>query len=825
MPRSCAEQSLAALVVVLFAPAIKAQQTPPAAEGTETGPEQIVVTAQKRSSLLENVPFSVAAPTESQIRNAGADSIVDLARNVAGLAIADLGPGQSQIAIRGISSGQVIRDQPGVKEQVGVYLDESPISVALFTPDLVLYDLERFEVLRGPQGTLFGAGSEAGTLRYITKAPRLGVSEGNVEATADFTAAGNTDAGGSVRGMLNVPLGPTAALRGVLYQDHQPGFIGAIQPGGAINKNVNTADRYGGRLALLWKPTDNLSVEPRLVLQDLDTGGFPRVDLYNLLANPYTTTQPAVTIGERQQYTQQPEGLNDQFQLGDLKADYDLGGAALTSVTSYTHRKLTVRRDATQLTGSITFDTLSPGPAIINPGPPPVHATATPADVRLSSALYDRTELNVFSQEVRLASTNTGPVDWLGGAFFQHVGRRYGQDLPTPGYDAFSTRLGYPTSVNQEAPPDTPFFSDLHYNFRQYAFFGEGTWHVTDQWSGTAGVRYYNFNESRTQLFTGLFTCCSANEGTVSSNGLSPRAIVTYKPSEDLLFDAQVSRGFRLGGINDPLNIPLCSPADIVTFGGQKNWKDEKAWDYELGAKMQLLDRKVIFNTSLFWTQIHELQATTTAGSCSSRIVFNVPNAHSAGIEAELSARPNSTWDFSVSATWVNAELTSSVTSVSKTGVTSVVGGLADGARLPTAPRLQAVAGIGYTRPLETGRNLFSVLTVQYVGSSFSQFENEAPNFGVIGGCGKPCGAAQLDQFGGPLTVSQVNFNPRLPGYALGNFRLGVKTDRWEVAGFVNNLWDKTARLALDYERGRTARLAYLTNMPRLIGVTGRYSF
>ena len=144
------------------------------AEEAAPGVEEVIVTAQKRAANLQDVPFSVSASSEAQIRDSGSENIVDLARNIAGFAVADLGPGQSQVAIRGISSGQVIRDQPGVKEQVGVYLDESPISVALFTPDLELFDLERFEVLRGPQGTLFGSGSEAGTVRYITRQPQIG---------------------------------------------------------------------------------------------------------------------------------------------------------------------------------------------------------------------------------------------------------------------------------------------------------------------------------------------------------------------------------------------------------------------------------------------------------------------------------------------------------------------------------------------------------------------------------------------------------------------------------------------------------------------------
>src|ERR1700692_1285921 len=156
--------------------------------------QEVIVTAQKRVANLQDVPFSVSATSEDQIRNSGASDIVDLARNIAGFAVADLGPGQSQVAIRGISSGQVIRDQPGVKEQVGVYLDESPISVALFTPDLELFDLDRFEVLRGPQGTLFVSCSEAGTLRYITNQPKLGSFEGvtdvSLEEPLDGTLGG-----------------------------------------------------------------------------------------------------------------------------------------------------------------------------------------------------------------------------------------------------------------------------------------------------------------------------------------------------------------------------------------------------------------------------------------------------------------------------------------------------------------------------------------------------------------------------------------------------------------------------------------------------------
>src|SRR5215472_360604 len=167
--------------------------------------QEVIVTATKREVNLQNVPFSVSSTSQDQIRNSSAQDLVGLARNIASFTVADLGPGQSQMAIRGISSGQVIRDQPGVKEQVGVYLDESPISVALFTPDLELFDLDRFEVLRGPQGTLFGAGSEAGTVRYITRQPQLGKTEIMTDVSLESVAHGNE--GGFARAALNLPFG------------------------------------------------------------------------------------------------------------------------------------------------------------------------------------------------------------------------------------------------------------------------------------------------------------------------------------------------------------------------------------------------------------------------------------------------------------------------------------------------------------------------------------------------------------------------------------------------------------------------------------------
>lgn len=792
--RRSAGPSLSALAFALPA-AIPAQQPQ---DAIDRAIQEIIVTAQKRTESLQDVPFSVAAVTDESIRRTGSGNIVELARNVSGLAITDLGPGQSQVAIRGISAGQVVRDQAGVKESVGIYLDESPISVALFTPDLDLFDLERVEVLRGPQGTLFGAGSSSGTLRYITAPPRLGEFHG----TTELTVNGGTDSdfGGSLKAAVNLPVGETVALRVAGYHNELAGFIDSVYPGRGVIEDVNGGERTGTRIALLIRPNDNLSITPRVVYQKLETDGYPRVDVWNILGNPFTTTQPPVTVGEREQVTQIEEGLEDDFRMADVTLQAGIGDLTLTSITSYTDREVVVLRDASQLSGSVT-----------------AQIGGTPAEVRMDSPLYDTTDLKVLSQEIRLGGGAGSAFEWLVGAFYQEVDREYGQKLPMPGYDAVLVRLGQPPNTFFGAPPDTPYFSDLDYDFSQFALFGEGTFRLTDQWSLTGGLRYYDFEEDRVLTFAGFFADFGYTNqpGSTSSDGFSPRVIFSYEPSEDLLFTAQVARGFRLGGINDPLNVPLCTAQDLVTYGGHPTWKDEKNLNYELGAKTRWADGRVQFNAALFFSDITDLQVIADAGSCSSRIVLNA-DAESKGIELELFARPNERWDFGISATYADAEITETL--AADTG--APVAGIRDGNRLPTAPELQAAANVTYAWPWATALEGYVSLTLQYVGDSYTQLADQEPPFGCIGCPGAPAFIA----FGDP-TVSQITFDPKLPSYEIGNLRVGVRNERWEAAAFVNNIWDERALLSVDRERGTRARVGYLTNQPRTYGVSVRYTF
>ena len=763
--------------------------------------ELVTVTATKRDEAVLDVPFSVAAPTEEVLRSRGVEDLEGVAANVSGFTVQNLGPGQSQVAMRGVSAGQIVRDQPGVKEQVGVYLDESVISLSLFTPDIDLFDTNRVEVLRGPQGTLFGSGSLSGTVRYITNQPELGVTRGFAELGGSAIAGGSM--GGNAKLGFNVPLGDTAALRVASYYTRLAGYIDSVRPDLGVQENVNDGFRMGVRAMVKIAPSDRVSITPRLVYQKVETDGWNRIDAFNILANPFTTTRPAVTLGEREQFTQLEEEFTDDFVLGDVTLAYNFGDLALTSVTSYTSRDVLVIRDATALTASITGGSIG-----------------LPARVyTLDAPLFDATKAGVWTQELRFAGGDEG-LQWIAGGFYGHTDRDYGQDLPVAGFEDLT---GIPTR-GLRAPKDSLFFSDLGYTLQQFALFGEGTVALTEAFSLTGGLRYYRFNEDKEQIFDGIFgnddtgRTLVSQPGSTEADGVAPRLIASYRFSENANLNAQVSRGFRLGGINDPLNVPLCTPQDLVTFGGRETWKDETVWNYEVGVKSRVMNGNGAFNVSAFYADIRDLQATVTAGSCSSRVIFNVPKARSQGIEVEFEAAPNRHVDFAVSATFNDSELRSTLTSTDPSGAVSIVSGIEEGRRLPSVPQFQLAAATTVQRQVGGESLAYITGTYQHIGSRFTQVGDE------------DLGTLNLLSFGrntigGPLTTSTFRYDPELPAYDIVNLRAGVRRAQWDVSMYINNVTDERALLSLDQERGTRARIGYLTNQPRTFGVATRFNF
>tara|TARA_R110002110_G_scaffold108904_1_gene271742 strand:- start:344 stop:2695 length:2352 start_codon:yes stop_codon:yes gene_type:complete len=758
--------------------------------------EEVLVTATKREASAQDLPFSINAQSEADIRRTGATNLEELSRNVAGLAIQNLGPGQSQVSIRGVSAGQVVRDQPGVKEQVGVYLDETVISLSLFTPDLDLYDLNRVETLRGPQGTLFGSGSVGGTIRFITNQPDFEEFIGSVEANLNTIEDG--DVGGHLKGMVNIPLNDRAALRIVGYGTEYGGWIDALREDGRFKEDVNSGGRYGGRIALALQPTDNLTITPRVVFQSIETDGFNREEVYNLFANPFTTTRPPVRLGEREQYLRLDEAFEDDTMIADLVVNWSLDSVDVTYAGSYVDREILASRDASALTGSVSVDLGFPEAAVLIP-----------------SNLRDTTDLQQTTHELRLASNADGPFNWVVGGFFSDVEREYAQRLPTPGYDAVTDAVlgaGTAAAVSNGYGPDSPYNSDLPYDIEQLALFGELSYDITDRLNVTLGGRYYDFEEERRFTTGGLFSNGDDQVDSTSSDGFNPRLLVSYDVSDEMTINAQASQGFRLGGVNDPLNVPLCDAGDLETFGAFQAYDDETLWNYELGFKSEF--DKVRFNAAVFYTDIEDLQVTLDAGSCSSRISFNVPEAHTLGVEWELVAYPMELLMLTFSGSLLEAEFDSTVTDSNG----NVLGGVEDGNRLASVPEFQMAASATYTFPVNAfGSNEMYVSAMfQHVGDRYTQPSDQVAGAGNFVS-GLP--------FGGATGAEVTAVDLELDAYEQVNLRAGIVWDTFETVFYVDNVTDENAQLSFDRERGGRARLAYRNNQPRTIGVTVRKFF
>ena len=784
--RAASFTAVSLLALASASPALAQDQPAPATQDEQ----EVVVTATLRAQNLQDVPFSINAQTEQDIQRSGATTIEDLSRNVAGLQIQNLGPGQSQVAVRGVASGQIVRDQPGVKEQVGVYLDDSVISLSLFTPDLDLYDLNRVETLRGPQGTLFGSGSVGGTIRYITNQPSLTRTEGSLEANVNLLDGG--DIGGALRGMINAPVSEQMAIRAVGYYTRYGGFADAVGPAGG--ENVNDGYRVGGRIAIRLEPNDHITITPRVLYQEIEANGFNRQDVYNLYSNPFTT--PPRTFGEREHYLLLRENFRDRTFIADLNIGIELGDVALTSISSYVNRDITVSRDASALTGSVSVDLGYPV-----------------AGVNLPSNLVDTTDLETFTQEVRLATNSDGPFNFVAGIFYAHTARFYTQRLPTPGYDAFTDATlgdGTAAATANGFPANSPYNADLPYSIDQYAAFAEATWDITSQLHLTAGGRVYDFSETRQFKSGGLFSNLDNRVDETSSSGFNPRFILSYEPADNIRINAQASKGFRLGGVNDPLNLPLCTPQDAALFGGFQSYEDETIWNYEVGVRGRR--GGVNFAAAAFYTDMNNLQVTLDAGSCSSRIVFNVPNAHSQGVEFELSAEPVEGLNFSINGTILEAEFDSTLP-----GVLAATTGIREGNRLPSVPKFQLSASASYEFPVADDAQAYVGASYQHVGSRYTQPSDQENNPRTF--------AHGLPFNGAPANAATV-IDLRLPAYDYVNLSAGVDWDNgFGVMVYVTNLFDENALLSFDRERGGRARLGFNIGQPRTIGITLRKRF
>ncbi|MCF6195749.1 MAG: TonB-dependent receptor, partial [Emcibacter sp.] len=303
-----------------------------------------------------------------------------------------------------------------------------------------------------------------------------------------------------------------------------------------------------------------------------------------------------------------------------------------------------------------------------------------------------------------------------------------------------------------------------------------------------------------------------------ASNGFTPRFLASFDVNDEITVNAQISKGFRLGGVNDPLNTALCNANDLAIFGGFQDYNDETLWNYEAGVKVNTGNMSL--NVAAFYTKISNPQVTLDAGSCSSRISFNVPDAHSQGVEFELKAQPIEGFDVSVAVSFLQSEFDSTV--LDSTG--AVLGGVRDGNRLPSVPKFN----IGITATYNFELDSFGDNTEGYVSATFqhrssiftqpSDQEAGGPNNSILRqASGLP--------FGGASGLDETVLDLELGSYQTMNISAGIIMESWEVVAYINNLTDENANLSFDRERGGRARLGFRTNQPRTFGVTVRSFF
>lgn len=570
--------------------------------------EEVMVTARKREEKIIDVPFSLQVLSDEELARQGAVNFSDYARTVAGVQFEDKGAGRWLIFMRGVSTGGDV--DTGKESSVGVYFDEMPISESSSQPDLKLFDIERLEVLRGPQGTLFGSGSLSGTLRVLPKQPDTAGFQGSAQGQVSATEHGGFNH--SVNGMLNVPLSEKTAVRVVAYNVSNDGFL---DNGFTGEEKINDERTSGARVALLTRPTDNLDVTLTGVYQDGDFGTY------------YQTTDhfPDLTIDEAE-----PEPFSDQYALTSLKVNYAFGAAKLTSVSSYFDRERYFEND-------IDFFTAFFGvPQAFSP----LTYTA-----------------RAFTQELRLASQGENRFNWVIGTYFSD--RR-----------EHATQTGSPVGQPVPPPGDMLLYIDRRTNTRQYATFGEASYEIAPRWTATAGVRSSIIDGDNTSINDGLlFGGNSVKTASGRNSPVTPRFILSFKPNERAQIYAQAAEGFRIGGSNPGL--PPCLAENGCTVNVGSTFDPDSVWNYEVGAKLQLFDGRLALDTDVFYIDWTDIQVNIGRGDGFNGFM-NAGAATTRGVELALNARVTEHVRVGGQFTYTKGKLTELAAGVAEMGVAQV---------------------------------------------------------------------------------------------------------------------------------------------------------
>jgi outer membrane receptor protein involved in Fe transport len=725
--------------------------------------EDIIVTAEKRSESLEKVPMSIVAYSADSLAQLGVQDFSSLAARIPGVTLNSAGPGRSSYSIRGIAS------VGGNAPTTGLYVDETPIlpsggdgATAGIDPDL--FDLARVEVLRGPQGTLYGASSMGGTVRLITHQPNLTKSEGAVKVEGSDTHHG----GGNVRvdAMYNIPLiDDRVALRIVgTYKDFS-GFIDryigvwAPNPGAqppypvspaqpsSIVRNVNTEKLYGLRAMLKIAVTDAFTVTPSVWVQDLQMGGPPDYDV--------PTGQSGGPLIQARPFNIS-EAYSDRFVLSNVTMNYDLGWGSLLSTTSYMHRQETTPDDQTE-----ALEVNIPQGQFV----PSVYAP-----------IVTTREL---TEEVRLAFNPAGwALSGVTGAYFNNANRHYYVNFLTPNYAALFSNS--PSSAGYLPLSDINYSQHGDYSPKQSAVFAELNYAITSQWKATAGLRWYQLQYTTVRYEDGWSNGgATLSTGEAKNTGFNPKAELSYQATEEQLYYLSASKGVRPGGVNTS---NLAAKGCGQDYGP---YQPDSLWNYEAGAKTRWLDGALTVNAAAYYIKWKDVQQGKTL-ACSYQITENAGAAVVHGAELEIQGNIGAHVQLSAGVGYTKAVLAADAPSLN--GV--------KGQQLENVPLWNGNASAKYLFNPLPDYDGFVRADAEFVGESYPDFDRTDP-----------------------ATFQRA--------YALLDLRTGIIHGAWEADLFVSNVFDKQAALSRfitdNYDASTRSRI--FTNRPRTAGLSLQWKF
>jgi iron complex outermembrane recepter protein len=795
--------SVSACVSAILAAA--AQAPAHADEGADI--QEVIVTATRRAESVLEVPYNISAVSGADLQASGVTDLQDLTHMVPGLAGPDLGPRagdfNNSLTIRGMSTSVVNFTSPNIAEPlVSTYVDDVPLFV-----NLKLTDIARVEVLRGPQGTLYGSGSVGGTIRIIHNEPDPTATEVDLFTTVSGTAHAN-DPSASFDAIVNVPLSDRIAFRGSAGYEALSGFTNALSVAELTSQNqpvladpadplhsppvffeqkgIDRSDTWYARGAALWNVSDAAKLTLSYEHQTDHSDGF-------------SEQRPGYYLSQTL-YAQQPGTFNTD--LASLDASVEFGFATLSSTSSYTHKSEDYEFDVTGLIESLA--------AFYGNYP------------RIISPVFETSRDQIYTEEIRLVSKDSGPWQWVAGGYFSHQDQALyeyelldgfatwsqlpGSGMP-PGCTVESVTCPYPTfgdviqfykdgirpSLNPD--PDLNYTYNRMFTFRDLASFGELSYHFTDTWQATAGARVFwqRYTQDLIQTLPECGVFCSASgtnpEGlTEADNEKAFRNHIfklntSYSIAPRTLLYLTWSEGFRHGGANalPTGSCYYCAPNSLLTY------EPDTAKNTELGIKGSLgaASSYTVTVYDIDWRN-PQIEAYTPAGF---QYVTNGVSATSRGVETELALRIAEPLKLELGYSYTDAYLTASFAR----DYNALLG--VSGDDLPNVSKQQVMAALEYSTPLGNHRELHARVDASYRSSFWTVL---------------------------PHTPGAMD----LPGFTLLNARAGVTFGGgWQVNAFIDNLTNKIAVTAVSYTPGPPHDGADFVNRPRTAGLQVSYSF